>query len=49
MEVSLRRPVPLDAPLDVVRPKDGTVRVLDGEAVVEARSAPSSTSRCRRQ
>ena len=41
MEVSLRRPVPLDAPLDVVRPKDGTVRVLDGEAlVVEARSAP---------
>ena len=41
MEVSLRRPVPLDAPLDVVRPEDGTVRVLDGEALaVEARSAP---------
>ena len=40
-EVSLRRPVPLDAPLDVVRENDGTVRVLDGEAlVVEARSVP---------
>lgn len=40
-EVSLRRPVPLDAPLDVVSEKDGTVQVLDGEAlVVEARSAP---------
>jgi len=41
VEVSLRRPVPLDAPLDLVREKDGTVRVLDGEAlVVEARPAP---------
>lgn len=40
-EVSLRRPVPLDTPLDVVRESDGSVRVLDGEAlVVEARSAP---------
>jgi hypothetical protein len=40
-EVSLRRPVPLDTPLDVVREDDGSVRVLDGEAlVVEARSAP---------
>ncbi len=40
-EVSLRRPVPLDTPLDVVRENDGSVRVLDGEAlVVEARSAP---------
>ena len=39
-EVSLRRPVPLDAPLDVVSENDGTVHVLDGEAlVVEARSA----------
>ncbi len=40
-EVTLRRPVPLDTPLDVVRENDGSVRVLDGEAlVVEARSAP---------
>lgn len=40
-EVSLRRPVPLDAPLDVVRENDGSVRVLDGEALVaEAHSAP---------
>ena len=40
-EVSLRRPVPLDTPLAVVRENDGSVRVLDGEAlVVEARSAP---------
>jgi hypothetical protein len=40
-EVSLRRPVPLDTPLDVVRESDGSVRVLDGEAlVVEGRSAP---------
>ena len=40
-EVTLRRPVPLDTPLDVVREGDGSVRVLDGEALVaEARSAP---------
>ena len=40
-EVTLRRPVPLDAPLEVVREDDGSVRVLDGEALVaEARSAP---------
>ena len=40
-EVSLRRPVPLETPLDVVRESDGSVRVLEGEAVVaEARSAP---------
>ena len=40
-EVTLRRPVPLDTPLDVVGEADGSVRVLDGEAlVVEARSAP---------
>lgn len=33
--------MPLDTPLDVVRENDGSVRVLDGEAlVVEARSAP---------
>jgi hypothetical protein len=41
VEVSLRRPVPLDTPLDVERENDGSVRVLDGEALVaEARSAP---------
>ena len=40
-EVSLRRPVPLDTSLEVVRENDGSVRVLDGEALVaEARSAP---------
>ena len=40
-EVSLRRPVPLETPLDVVRETDGSVRVLDGEALVaEARPAP---------
>jgi hypothetical protein len=40
-EVSLRRPVPLDTPLDVVQEDDGSLRVLDGEAlVVEAHSAP---------
>ena len=33
-EVSLRRPVPLDTPLDLVRREDGGVRVLDGEALV---------------
>jgi hypothetical protein len=40
-EVNLRRPVPLETPLDVVRESDGSVRVLDGEALVaEARSVP---------
>jgi hypothetical protein len=39
-EASLRRPVPLDTSLDVVGEGDGSVRVLDGEALVEARSAP---------
>ncbi len=39
VEVSLRRAVPLDTPLAVVRESDGSVRVLVGEAlVVEARS-----------
>ena len=33
-EVSLRRPVPLETPLDVVRERDGSVRMLDGEGVV---------------
>lgn len=40
-EVSLRRPVPLDTQLDIVRESDGSVKVLDGEALVaQARSAP---------
>jgi len=40
-EVSLRRPVPLDTRLAVVRGDDGSVRVLDGEALVaEAHRAP---------
>jgi hypothetical protein len=39
-EVSLRRPIPLDTSLDVVREADGSVRVLDGETLVaDARSA----------
>jgi hypothetical protein len=33
-EASLRRPVPLDTPLDVVREDDGSVRLLDGENLV---------------
>jgi hypothetical protein len=38
-EISLRRPVPLDTPLDVVRENNDAVRVLDGEALVaEGRS-----------
>jgi len=41
VEVSLRRPVPLDTPLDVMCENEGSVRVLDGEALIaEARSAP---------
>jgi hypothetical protein len=41
-EVSLRRPIPLDTPLDVVRDNDDSVRVLDGETVVaEASRAPA--------
>jgi len=40
-EVSLRRPVPLETTLDVVREADGSVRVFNGEVLVaEARSAP---------
>jgi hypothetical protein len=40
-EVDLRRPVPLDTRLDVVREAEGSVRVLDGGALVaEARPAP---------
>jgi hypothetical protein len=33
-EVSLRRPVPLDTPLTVVRGDDGSVRALDGRDLV---------------
>jgi hypothetical protein len=40
-EVSLRSPVPLETPLEVVREGDGSLRVLDGETLVaDARSAP---------
>ncbi|HET8592288.1 MAG TPA: hypothetical protein VFL56_01375 [Solirubrobacterales bacterium] len=41
VEVSLRRPVPLDTELDVVREADGSVRVIDGGTLVaEARAVP---------
>ena len=41
VEVSLRRPVPLDRPLDVVRAGEQSLEVLDDEALIaEARSAP---------
>lgn len=41
-EVRLRRPVPLDAPLDVEWAADGSVRALEGETLVaEAREIPS--------
>jgi hypothetical protein len=33
-EVNLRRPVPLERTLEVVREPDGSVRVLDGEALI---------------
>jgi hypothetical protein len=40
-EVNLRSPVPLDARLEIVREADGSVRALDGEALVaEAHPAP---------
>ena len=40
-EVSLRSPVPLDTPLEVVREADGSVRMMDGEALVaDGRPAP---------
>ncbi len=39
VEVSLRRPVPLDSPLEVVRESEGSVHLLCGEALIaEARS-----------
>jgi hypothetical protein len=41
VEVSLRRPVPLDTPLDVAREGERSVRVLDGDALIaEGREAP---------
>lgn len=41
VEVSLRRPVPLDTPLDVAREGERSVRVLDGDALMaEGREAP---------
>lgn len=40
-KVTLRRPVPLDAPLDIVREGEGSVQMLDGEALVaEADATP---------
>jgi hypothetical protein len=40
-EVTLRKPVPLDSPLEVVRDGDEAVRVLDDEALIaEARATP---------
>ena len=41
VEVSLRRPVPLDTPLSVAREGERSVRVLDGDALIaEGRAAP---------
>jgi hypothetical protein len=41
VEVSLRRPVPLDTPLDVAREGERSVRILDGDALIaEGRTAP---------
>jgi hypothetical protein len=41
VEVSLRRPVPLDTPLEVAREGEWSVRVLDGDALIaEGRAAP---------
>jgi hypothetical protein len=41
-EVSLRRPVPLDTPLDVTREDDGSVRMLHGdELIADGRPAPA--------
>jgi hypothetical protein len=40
-EVNLRRPVPLETPLVVVRQTDGSVQMLDGGTLIaEGRSAP---------
>ena len=40
-EVNLRRPVPLETSLEVVREPDGSVRVLDGEAlIIDGNSSP---------
>jgi hypothetical protein len=33
-EVSLRRPVPLETPLQAVRESDGSIHLLDGEALI---------------
>lgn len=41
VEVSLRSPVPLDQPLDLVRDPEGSLRLLHGEKLIaEAHSAP---------
>jgi hypothetical protein len=41
-EVSLRRPVPLDTPLGVVRESDGSIRLLDGETLIADAHAVSA-------
>ncbi len=41
-EVSLRRPVPLDSPLDVKRENDGSVRVLHDETLIATARAAGS-------
>jgi hypothetical protein len=33
-EVSLRSPIPLDAPLEIVRNEDGSAQVVDGETLI---------------
>jgi hypothetical protein len=40
-EVTLRSPVPLDTPLDVVRENGGVVRVLEGETLI-AEASPTT-------
>lgn len=43
-EVTLRSPVPLETPLEVIRKDSGSVRVLHGETLIaEARSVPELT------
>jgi hypothetical protein len=41
VEVTLRSPVPLDTPLEIIRDGEGSIRVLGGELLVaEVRAAP---------
>ena len=49
-EVSLRRPVPLETPLELVREDDGSVGVVDGETLVaEGGACRGSRPRCPRR